>query len=277
MSSIFRKSALERLTSPEQLDKRITIISRGGFLGLLAILFLIVAGLVWGFLGTAVTSVSGEGILTNDKEGVKVIAAPQGGVVKEIYLRPGDQVHAGDAVLRLSLDDHEINLVSYVDGKMVELRATQGEFVSAGTTVGIVTSNSDDFVVLAFLTAADGKKVTEGMEVAVVPATVNQEEYGSMPGTVLSVSEQPVSAAESAAMLQDEQLVELLTDGQPPILIVVDVEEDTSSPSGFLWHNGSGPPFLVTAGTLAAVAVRVKEQRPISLILPDVTQKLGLE
>lgn len=171
--------------------------------------------------------------------------------------------------MRLSQDDQKIDLFSYVDGEIKELRATYGEYVPPGKTVGIVSGTQDDFVILAYLSAADGKRVTEGMEVAVVPSTVNQEEYGSMPGTVLSVSEQPVSKAESLTLLQDEQLVELLTDGQPPILIVVDVYEDESLPSGFRWNTGSGPPFSVTHGTLASVAVTIKEQRPVSLILPN--------
>ncbi len=275
MSSIFRKDALERLTSPEQLDKRITIIGRGSILALLAFLFLIASALVWGFLGTAVTTVNGPGILTQDKEGVKVIAAPQGGIVQEILLRAGDEVAAGDTVLRFNQDGQEHDLVSFVDGHILELRVTEGEFVQPGRTVGTVTSQGDDFVVLAFLTAAEGKRVTEGMEVAVVPLTVNQEEYGSMPGTVLSVSERPVSSAEPQALLQDEQLVELLTHGQPPILVVVDVEEDGSNPSGFRWNTGDGPPFSITSGTLASVDVTVQEERPIAYILPQIEQLLG--
>lgn len=277
MSSIFRKSAVERLTSPEQLDKRITIIGRGSFLGLLAILFLVISAVIWGLLGTAPTAVSGPGILTNDKDGVKVIAASQSGIVQEILLRAGDEVQAGDVVLRLNQDGTVHDLVSFVNGRIIELRVAEGEFVPSGKTVGTANSQGDDFVVLAFLNASDGKRVSEGMEVSVVPVTVNQEEYGSMPGTVLSVSERPVSSYEPQALLQDEQLVDLLTHGQPPILIVIDVEESDDAPSGFRWHTGSGPPFPVTSGTLASVAVTVREERPISLILPNLGRKLGLE
>ena len=61
--SIFRKAAVERLSSPEQLDYLMTITSPVGWLAVSAlagILFLIV---LWGFLGRIPDTVSGSGIL----------------------------------------------------------------------------------------------------------------------------------------------------------------------------------------------------------------------
>jgi len=231
--------------------------------------FFLLLPILWGFLGTAVTNVNGVGILTNDLEGVKVIAAHKEGIVEEIVLQRGEKVSPGDVVLRLNLDGQTHDLLSFVEGEISELRVTRGEFVAQGTTIGTVTSAGGDNVVVAFLSAADGKRVTPGMAASIVPSTVNQEEYGSMPGTVLSVSDRPVSFAEPQALLQDEQLVNLLTHDQPPILVVIDVEEDSSSPNGFRWHAGSGPPFLITPGTLVSAAITVDKQRPISLIFPS--------
>src|SRR5580704_7443780 len=61
--TIFRKAALERLSSPEQLDYLMSITSPAGWLAISAIgviLFLIV---LWGFLGRIPDKVSGSGIL----------------------------------------------------------------------------------------------------------------------------------------------------------------------------------------------------------------------
>jgi HlyD family secretion protein len=49
---------------------------------------------------------------------------------------------------------------------------------------------------------------------------------------------------------------------------VIDVFEDSSTPSGFRWDTGTGPPFAITLGTLAEVQVTLKEQTPISMLFP---------
>jgi len=275
MSSIFRKEALKKLSSPDQLDKRINLIGRGGIFGLIAILLLIAAGLVWAFTGTVTTTVHGSGILTNDSAGVKVVAAAQEGIVKTVFLNTGDQVKSGDPIVCLSQDGKEVEVNSLFDGEILELRVTEGEFVPAGTTVALLTNPSNNFVVMALFPAAEGKLITEGMQADVVPSIVKPEEYGSMPGKILSVSERPVSSAEVQAFLQDEELVELLTGGEPPIMVIVEVQTDSSSASGFKWGSGTGPPFLITSGTISGVEVSVDEQTPITLLFPFLKSILG--
>ena len=272
---IFRKSAMERLTSPEQLEQRITIISRGGFLGLVAILLLVATALVWAIFGTVSTAVSGDGYLTNDLDGVKVISVTQPGLVESILLGAGDTVKKGDAVLRLTQDGQEFEVISHVEGTIIEMRAAVGQFVAAGTTIGTVSGGGDDYYVFAALPPAAGKRVAAGMPVQVVPATVSQEEYGSMPGTVIEVFDRPVSNAAVQTFLQDEQLTEILTDGEPRVIVLVSLEEDDGTPSGFKWSAGSGPPFAVTPGTLSNAQVIIKEQAPITLVLPYLENVLG--
>lgn len=273
--TIFRDSAMERLTSPEQLDQRIRIISRGNFLGLIAILLLVIAALVWAIFGTVSTTVSGPGYLTNDLEGVSLISAEQPGVVEEVLLRPGDGVKKGDALLRLVQDGKETEVTSLVEGTIIEMRAAEGQFIPAGTAVSTVTSGGDDYFVLALLPPAAGKRIVEGMQVNVVPSTVSQEEYGSMPGTVVGVSERPVSLAEVQTFLQDEQLTEILTGGSPRIVVEISLQEDDSTTSGFKWNTGSGPPFAITPGTLSSAEVIIAEQAPITLVLPYLETLLG--
>jgi HlyD family secretion protein len=235
----------------------------------------VLAVLVWAIFGTVVTTVTGNGIVTNDKGGMKVIAAQQAGMVEAVLKQPGEAVRAGDPVLRLLTDGQPSEVASLVDGVIVEMRTTEGEFIPQGATVSTVTSHSADFTVIAFLPAADGKRVVPGMEVEIVPSTVSEEEYGSMSGVVTSVSERPVSGMEVETLLQDEELAVLLTHAEPPILVYVNLFEDATVPSGFRWHAGTGPSFAVTSGTLATIDVIVAEQAPITLILPNLKAILG--
>ena len=47
MSGLFRKVALERLSSPEQLDKAITVSSPVSWLALIGVTVIIAAGILW--------------------------------------------------------------------------------------------------------------------------------------------------------------------------------------------------------------------------------------
>src|SRR6516162_4779951 len=61
--NIFRKVALERLSSPEQLDRLITLSSPIGWAALAALAALLAAVVAWGIFGGVPTRVEGAGIL----------------------------------------------------------------------------------------------------------------------------------------------------------------------------------------------------------------------
>ena len=48
-NKIFRKVSLDRLSSPEELDQRLTVVSPIGWVALIAVALLISAGFIWGF------------------------------------------------------------------------------------------------------------------------------------------------------------------------------------------------------------------------------------
>jgi len=62
MAELFRKSSLEKLSSPEQLDKAITVSTPVSWLALIGITVIIGAVVVWSILGSLPTIVSAQGI-----------------------------------------------------------------------------------------------------------------------------------------------------------------------------------------------------------------------
>jgi HlyD family secretion protein len=76
-------------------------------------------------------------------------------------------------------------------------------------------------------------------------------------------------------VLRNDQLVQGLTGKGGPLLeVVVDLEEDPTTPSGFAWSSSQGPPTEVYTGTIADAQVIVERRKPISYVLPifkDVT------
>ena len=96
-SRIFRKVALERLSSPEQLDQLMRITTPAGWLTLLALGTLLACAVVWGFWGSIPTRLEGNGILMKSG-GIYSISSQDAGRVKSLLCGPGDEVRAGEIV-----------------------------------------------------------------------------------------------------------------------------------------------------------------------------------
>lgn len=94
---LFRKVALERLSSPEQLDQLMRITSPLDWVALLAVGVLLVCGVLWGIWGSIPTKVEGSGILMS-RGGVYTVSARGSGNVKSIRFKEGDVVQAGQVV-----------------------------------------------------------------------------------------------------------------------------------------------------------------------------------
>jgi HlyD family secretion protein len=102
--SIFRKVALERLSSPEQLDQLMAVTRPQGWLALSAVGLLLLAAGVWSVYGSIPTVAAGEGILLR-QEGVSDLVAAADGQVERILVDVGDSVERGDVVARIRQDE----------------------------------------------------------------------------------------------------------------------------------------------------------------------------
>jgi len=103
--NIFRQAALERLSSPEQLDRLVTVASPKAWIALFMLGMIIAAAVVWGILGTIPTRVEGQGILISNGGRVVNVQAAGSGFLTEINVTVGHPVEAGQIVARLSQTD----------------------------------------------------------------------------------------------------------------------------------------------------------------------------
>lgn len=101
---IFRKVALDRLASPEQLDQILQVTSRRGWLALAAIALLLVTAVVWGIFGVLSEKVVGHGILLRSG-GVLEVVATASGRINDISVTVGDTIAQGQVVARVEQPD----------------------------------------------------------------------------------------------------------------------------------------------------------------------------
>lgn len=101
---LFRKSALEKLSTPDQLDRLIVITGPRGWLALLAIGLAIAAGVLWGVFGTISYKVTGTGVLIKTG-GLFNICHSSGGKLLDLRVSVGDIVHNGEVIARVNQTD----------------------------------------------------------------------------------------------------------------------------------------------------------------------------
>lgn len=106
---IFRQVALERLSSPEQLDQLMQITTPRGWVALAALLVLLAVALLWGVFGSIPTEAAGQGILLR-QGGVSDVATATGGQVEDILIRVGEAVEKDQVVAVIRQDGVERQL-----------------------------------------------------------------------------------------------------------------------------------------------------------------------
>ncbi|MDK9698304.1 MAG: NHLP bacteriocin system secretion protein [Siculibacillus sp.] len=100
-NDIFRRAALERLASPERLDRMVRITAPRDWIAAAALIGLAAMTPVWSVAGRIPSVVAGSGILVATGGRVVDATAPTEGTVTEIMVRVGDVVAAGRTIARI--------------------------------------------------------------------------------------------------------------------------------------------------------------------------------
>ena len=104
---IFRAVALERASSPEQLDYLVVITRPFDWLVGLVILLALAAAITWGVVGRIPTRVPGEGILISGSGKVVDAVSAAAGRLASVEVSVGDHVSQGQLIARIAQTDTE--------------------------------------------------------------------------------------------------------------------------------------------------------------------------
>lgn len=317
-NKLFRKAALDRLSSPEQLHTLMRVTNAKGWLALVGCALVIATAVAWGVLGRIQTKVGASGILLGGG-GLSEIIAEGEGELTAIEVKAGDVVKKGQLVAQVeqsTLDaqissqerrleeierdadagvmsaslagrrdrlkselerlrkqrDNGAKLFSPVEGRVVEVRAIQGERVSAGRPVVTIERSTEgqELEALLYFDSHVGKGLKPGMSIELVPSVVRKERTGVLIGKVKAVEQYPSTRLGMMGALRNEQLVDAFIQaaGGAPIAVRAELVRDKATPSGYRWSSGAGPEVILTSGTRCEGAVITRTHRPIALVFP---------
>jgi HlyD family secretion protein len=169
-----------------------------------------------------------------------------------------------------------VSVVSPVRGQVAEVVVQAGAIVADLAVITKVDVGGRGIEALIYVPADRGKEVRTGQLVQVVPTTVRKEEFGYIHARVEGVAELPSTSEGMLAILGNRDLVTTFLASGPKIAITVDLLEDPRSRSGYRWSSGAGPDLKISRGTLASGQIIVREQPPVTLVIPALKKFFGL-
>ena len=190
------------------------------------------------------------------------------------------QMRVNDAERRFKELEAQIDATSSVlapvPGRITEIKVSQGAVANAGMPIASIQSGDQGLELVLYVPPRHGKEVRRGMLAHVEPATLPKEEYGTLLGEVVSISEFPATREGMQAILQNAELVRQFTAEGPPYAARVRLLKSDSGENSYVWSSGNAPNVAITAGTLARATVTVSEDTPIALVIPLLKKATGL-
>ena len=124
-SRLFRKVALARLSSPEQLDTLVRVVSVKAWLALMPFLALLLLAAGWSWCGTVPTKVVGKAILFQ-RGGLRSVTTDSSGRISTLKVSLGDTVTVGQVVAIVAQPELETQVRS-LNGRLEELQRQEAE------------------------------------------------------------------------------------------------------------------------------------------------------
>lgn len=280
--TIFRQKALEKLSSPEQLDYLVKITRPRSWVALSATIVLLALVIAWAFLGSIPDITECRGIFLN-AEGVHTVTSTVTGEVVDIRVEEGDLTEEGTTVawIRPINADYTEAVLAPGPGVVAQVVTHVGATVTVGESLMNLVAKNEDQQLILYIPVDLGKKVRPGMDVRVSPSTVNEQEYGRIIGHVTRVDKYTSTPAQMEYMLGNKELVKTFEEGTSyqlsPIRADVTLERDPQTISGYRWTSRLGPPFEITVNTVCTAEIVTGQTTPIDLVIPSLEDRLGVK
>ena len=293
-SNLFRKTALERISSPEQLNEYVKITNPGVGSVLLACLVLLLAVGFWAVYGNIPDTVHATGIIF-PQHGVAQVVPAAGGRITNMRVKVGDYVEAGQILAVIPQEDliRRINearstpepdeglisaLMAEYESKSLVLSPVSGIVLSARRTDETVSVTeviativklekyADKQQVIAYVPTSAAQKLKEGMEVQVSPEFAPREEYGFIYGHITGVGSYPVSEEDVLAAVGNIQYAQRLFPRENSVEVRITLAVDPDSPNGVKWSNDKGKGLPLSLGTYCRLQIVIENYKPFQLV-----------
>ena len=276
MADVFRKSSLEKLSNPDQIDMSITISSPMSWLGLIGVFLIIIVVVLWSIFGSLPTTLTVTGTVVNVDNSLAVFSDDSGSV-SELMVEPGDNIKKGDKVgTIITASGEQKQVKANVDGKVSMVLVKQNDSVFVGSEIVRLTPDIDEeklFVCYVPVTEVNTVKV--GMKASLYLMSSDSQRYGHMEAEIFDIGQYPANADNIALQVGSNNGVanSIMANG-PVVSVACRIKKDSETKSGFYWSNSNGKEKLLQNSTLLSAKIIVDETAPISKLLNNLKDKM---
>ncbi len=263
---VYRKAALDKLASPEELDQLMHITRPGSWLLLAAFGGVLLIILLWSIFGRITTTIDQPGMLTL-RNPVVFVPSPEVGQVVEIKIKVGDLIAAERPLAQVSTSHGTVSVASPVNGRVIAVRVNIGEPVDVGTPLISVESfdrTTQQQEIVAYVPLEDRQRIRAGMPVQILPSTLEVEKYGYLEGEVQAVSGFAATRDEMIAVLGDASAIESLLVTGPVFEVRIAIKTDHEGQ--YRWSASDGPEAPIVSGTPCLIKIQVGQEPPIKKV-----------
>ncbi len=229
MANLYRKSSLDKLSSPDRLDCMLTVTSPLSWLGIVVAFVLCTVVIIWSFVGSIPNVIESNGIIL-EKTGVNSVFSERMGIVENVMVKEGDSVKVGTAIAKIRNADNSIyTVLSDQVGKITDVYISTGSPIYAfSEVIRVMPQTINNNIVVCYIPLAVYEKVVAGMEVKIFPVVGDVSD--SLKAKVLSVDKYAASTQGLCNQLgQDGQLASMFTSNGPVIVVSCEIVDDDAS------------------------------------------------
>ena len=265
--TIYRRRALERISTPEQLDRAVRVTSPQRWIALSSLLLVVLAALLWAFIATVPTKLTGPAYLL-PLGGLREVEAPISGTLEELDVAQGDHVVSGQIVAKVrSPEGSSVIVTAPTTGVVNETDAVIRSYVGAGERLALVEPVGWPLVLYSYVPTDSAADLAPGTPVRIAFGAGIGDSFGFARGVVDTVSQFPATTERLDFTLQDAALVQQVRALGPANEVLIRLERSARTPSGLVWGRGSGSPAPLPAGIPASVAYITGSHHPIDNVL----------
>lgn len=302
MAELFRKTALDTMATPEQLDKQVKIMRPSAWIVYTALVAALITFVVWSFTYKITNGVNIRGVVFTNNNIVSS-TVNRSCIVTDVLVSDGDYVDIGDIIAVVSndellekIDDYRFELSSmeagseeydklwkkidelvdnYVATTVIKSSSSGyiqsvkpcGSSINAGDTISSVMSSGGYNEVVAYVPMQTANSLSLGMTAQVSPSYAAREEYGYMTGVITAISDTPVSEENIISKMGTLSFVENILPEGSFVELRIRLDLDDNSANSYKWSNSKGEHLPVELGTQCSIIVVTNEYFPIELLV----------
>ncbi len=266
MAQIYRKSALERMSSPDKLDCMLTVTSPMSWLIILAVVVICGAVVVWSIFGNFPETVSAQGMVVSPQR-TNTVYSSDGGTVIEITVDIGDTVANGVVIAKIKdVYGNENELTADCSGIVSSILISEGQEIYPLSEILRVSPDTDEpFVTVLYVPVATVSELECGMETKVFVSAQNNRN-GIEAEIICIDSYATTQQAMCEVMGFDGQMAAYFSQYGPVAAVTCEFKRDSSGEYCYIGKNTADT--KLGSGEIVTAEILVDNSAPIYRVFP---------